>query len=510
MWRRALEPLLPLLLLLLLNLLAVSSSFSQPDFVTLQIAKPPVVAVEEQEEAAAAASAAKAPLDELSFSVPLLHRDAPSSPLRPSNATTKQLLLARLRKDELRSKAIAATIALATNGWRKSDLRHPLPGQSESLAVAALASGRGGRGHGGARGGFASPLISGIAGGSGDYFARIGVGTPARSVYMVADTGSDVSWLQCSPCRKCYRQQDPIFNPSLSSSFKPLACASSICGKLKIKGCSRKNKCMYQVSYGDGSFTVGDFSTETLSFGEHAVRSVAMGCGRNNQGLFHGAAGLLGLGRGPLSFPSQTGTSYASVFSYCLPRRESAIAASLVFGPSAVPEKARFTKLLPNRRLDTYYYVGLARIRVAGSPVNIPPDAFAMGSRGTGGVIVDSGTAISRLTTPAYTALRDAFRSLVTFPSAPGISLFDTCYDLSSMKTATLPAVVLDFDGGASMPLPADGILVNVDDEGTYCLAFAPEEEAFSIIGNVQQQTFRISIDNQKEQMGIAPDQCTS
>ncbi|WP_411024826.1 pepsin-like aspartyl protease, partial [Salmonella sp. s57610] len=66
--------------------------------------------------------------------------------------------------------------------------------------------------------GFETPLTSGAGQGSGEYFARLAVGYPPREYYLVTDTGSDVSWLQCSPCSECYQQSDPIFNPSASSS----------------------------------------------------------------------------------------------------------------------------------------------------------------------------------------------------------------------------------------------------------------------------------------------------
>ncbi|KAL4288243.1 hypothetical protein AHAS_Ahas19G0266700 [Arachis hypogaea] len=48
---------------------------------------------------------------------------------------------------------------------------------------------------------------------------------------------------------------------------------------------------------------IGDFATETITLGSVSVPNVVIGCGHNNEGLFVGAAGLLGLRGGPLSFP---------------------------------------------------------------------------------------------------------------------------------------------------------------------------------------------------------------
>jgi hypothetical protein len=62
------------------------------------------------------------------------------------------------------------------------------------------------RGAGTSGGGFAAPVVSGPAQGSGEYFASAGVGTPPTPTLLVLDTGSDVVWLQCAPCRRCYAQ----------------------------------------------------------------------------------------------------------------------------------------------------------------------------------------------------------------------------------------------------------------------------------------------------------------
>ncbi|KAM2859819.1 hypothetical protein COP2_025192 [Malus domestica] len=62
-------------------------------------------------------------------------------------------------------------------------------------------------------------VVSGVSQGSGEYLSRIGVGTSVKSFYMVLDTGSDVNWLQCSPCSDCYQQSNPVFNPAGSSTY---------------------------------------------------------------------------------------------------------------------------------------------------------------------------------------------------------------------------------------------------------------------------------------------------
>ncbi|KAF8032437.1 hypothetical protein BT93_D1377 [Corymbia citriodora subsp. variegata] len=378
------------------------------------------------------------------------------------------------------------------------------------LAVAAAAAPTGSNSTGRPRLGFSSSVVSGLAQGSGEYFTRLGVGTPPRYVYMVLDTGSDVVWIQCAPCRKCYSQTDPVFDPSKSTSFAAIPCSSPLCRRLDSPGCNQRRRCQYQVSYGDGSFTLGEFSSETLTFRRTRVDRVALGCGHDNEGLFIGAAGLLGLGRGRLSFPAQAGRRFNNKFSYCLvDRSASSRPSSVIFGDSALSRPARFTTLLKNPKLDTFYYVELLGISVGGTRVpGITASHFKLDPAGNGGVIVDSGTSVTRLTRPAYIALRDAFRvGASSLKRAPDFSLFDTCFDLSGKTQVKVPTVVLHFRG-ADVSLPASNYLIPVDSQGTFCFAFAGTMSGLSIIGNIQQQGFRVVYDLAGSRVGFSPRGC--
>ncbi|OEL34780.1 Protein ASPARTIC PROTEASE IN GUARD CELL 1 [Dichanthelium oligosanthes] len=406
----------------------------------------------------------------------------------------RSLVLSRLRRDSARAAAVSARAALAADGVTRLDLR---PANASAVFAASAAAIQG-------------PVVSGVGQGSGEYFSRVGVGSPARELYMVLDTGSDVTWVQCQPCADCYQQSDPVFDPSLSASYAAVSCDSPRCRDLDTAACrNATGACLYEVAYGDGSYTVGDFATETLTLGDsQPVGNVAIGCGHDNEGLFVGAAGLLALGGGPLSFPSQIS---ASTFSYCLVDRDSPAASTLQFGDGAAEPTTVTAPLLRSPRTSTFYYVALAGISVGGQPLSIPPSAFAMdATSGSGGVIVDSGTAVTRLQASAYAALRDAFaRGTPSLPRASGVSLFDTCYDLSGRTSVEVPAVSLRFEGGgAALRLPAKNYLIPVDGAGTYCLAFAPTNAAVSIIGNVQQQGIRVSFDTAKGTVGFTPNKC--
>ncbi|TVU34420.1 hypothetical protein EJB05_16252, partial [Eragrostis curvula] len=419
----------------------------------------------------------------------VVHRDAFAV-----DATPAELLKHRLKRDRKRAARISKAAA-AANGT-----------------------------YGGA-GGVAAPVVSGLAQGSGEYFTKIGVGTPATPALMVLDTGSDVVWMQCAPCRRCYDQSGPVFDPRRSSSYGAVDCSSPLCRRLDSGGCDlRRRACMYQVAYGDGSVTSGDFATETLTFqGGARVDRVALGCGHDNEGLFVAAAGLLGLGRGSLSFPTQISRRYGRSFSYCLVDRTSSASSSaaaarsstVTFGSgSAVggAAAASFTPMVRNPLMETFYYVQLVGVSVGGArvPGVLESDLRLDPTTGRGGVIVDSGTSVTRLARPAYAALRDAFRgSAAGLRLSPGgFSLFDTCYDLAGQKVVKVPTVSMHFAGGGQAALPPENYLIPVDTKGTFCFAFAGTDGGVSIIGNIQQQGFRVVFDGDSQRVGFAPKGC--
>ncbi|KAF0891116.1 hypothetical protein E2562_005191 [Oryza meyeriana var. granulata] len=357
-----------------------------------------------------------------------------------------------------------------------------------------------------------SEVVSGLDEGSGEYFVRVGVGSPPTEQYLVVDSGSDVIWVQCRPCGQCYPQADPLFDPATSSSFSGVACGSAICRMLPGTGCGDAGRCDYEVSYGDGSYTKGVLALETLTFGGTAVQGVAIGCGHRNSGLFVGAAGLLGLGWGPMSLVGQLGGAAGGAFSYCLASRgpgSNAGAGSLVLGRSeAVPVGAVWVPLVRNNQAPSFYYVGLTGIGVGGERLPLQDGLFQLTEDGDGGVVMDTGTAVTRLPQEAYAALRDAFAGAVGgLPRAPAVSLLDTCYDLSGYTSVRVPTVSFYFDQGAVLTLPARNLLVEVGG-GVYCLAFAPSSSGLSILGNIQQEGIQITVDSANGFVGFGPNTC--
>lgn len=138
----------------------------------------------------------------------------------------------------------------------------------------------------------------------------------------------------------------------------------------------------------------------------------------------------------------------------------------------------------------------------------IPASAFELDFHGNGGTIIDSGTTITRLQTAAYIPARDAFRDATQhLKSAAEFMFLDTCYDLTGMESVSVPTVTFHFLGDYDMRLPPSNYIIPVGNNNTYCFAFAANAGP-SIIGNVQQQGFRVIYDNVHQKIGFFPGQC--
>ncbi|KAL8499531.1 hypothetical protein ACS0TY_022467 [Phlomoides rotata] len=143
------------------------------------------------------------------------------------------------------------------------------------------------------------PLTAPLSDGGGEYLIEYQIGTPPVRQLSVADTGSDLTWVQCEPCTSCYKQDYPPFNPVASKSYNPVACQTNQCLHAGTT-CGENNVCQYKQSYSQGVL-----AAETLTLGSAATfPNFVFGCGINNSG-----SGIFGLGRGAISIINQTAAS---------------------------------------------------------------------------------------------------------------------------------------------------------------------------------------------------------
>ncbi|XP_078154279.1 aspartyl protease AED1-like isoform X2 [Carex rostrata] len=337
---------------------------------------------------------------------------------------------------------------------------------------------------------------------AGNYIVHVGIGTPSKTSTLIFDTGSYVTWVQCEPCKQCYMQQEPIFDPSQSSTFMNVSCNSTSCNDVSGNNCLGSS-CLYSVQYGDGSYTSGYYVEDTLTLTPDVIQKFRFGCGQNNKGLFGEVAGLLGLSPSSESFVSQTSDKYQSVFSYCLPPVSSSTG-YLNFGRNSDISKTNRTPITKQTNFGPYYYITMTGLSVADKTLPISPTVFS-----NAGTIIDSGTVITRLPPDAYQPLKSAFREHMTqYKMVPGDSLLDTCYDFTGVDNVTIPTVGVQFLNNVSLDLDPNGILIGTTSQR--CLAFAGNSDpnGLGIFGNVQQRTFNVVYDIPKGEIGFSPDAC--
>ncbi|KAK9275064.1 hypothetical protein L1049_022322 [Liquidambar formosana] len=120
-----------------------------------------------------------------SFQAPIIHRSSPLSPFYDPNATP-----ADLRRESIQSSLARAHFLK----W--------LISSNTSVQAPIM---------------FEPPI---------EYVMSYYVDNPPAKTYGVMVTGSRLIWLQGELCLRCHEQKIPIFDPSLSSSYKQVLCYS--------------------------------------------------------------------------------------------------------------------------------------------------------------------------------------------------------------------------------------------------------------------------------------------
>ncbi|KAF5730745.1 putative Eukaryotic aspartyl protease family protein [Tripterygium wilfordii] len=339
----------------------------------------------------------------------------------------------------------------------------------------------------------------------GDYLMKIYVGSPPVEVLAIADTGSDLIWIQCTPCDQCYKQDAPLFNPSKSSTYKELSCATKLCQALPKSMCGSTQECKYSYSYGDRSYTIGILSSETIgldsSNGEQvSFPASAFGCGHRNNGTFtRHVAGLVGLGGGPLSLVSQLADQIENKFSYCLLPMSSSTNSKLRFGQAAILSRSEVVSTpIISKSPPTFYFLTLEGISIGGKIAKAP--------QSQGNIVIDSGTTLTLLQSNLYNQLEAIVKEAIGVnPVADPSGTLDLCFQAESVRSK-LPEMVFHFTG-ADIHLPPLNTFAKFDN--LVCMLIAPSEE-FSIFGNLAQVNFQVEYDLQQKKVSFAPTDCTA
>ncbi|PUZ73290.1 hypothetical protein GQ55_2G462400 [Panicum hallii var. hallii] len=340
------------------------------------------------------------------------------------------------------------------------------------------------------------------------YVVRARLGTPAQQLLLAVDTSNDAAWIPCAGCAGC--PTSTPFNPAASTSYRPVPCGSPLCAQAPNAACPRNSKaCGFSLTYADSSL-VAALSQDSLAVANDVVKAYTFGCLQRATGTAAPPQGLLGLGRGPLSFLSQTKDMYEATFSYCLPSFKSLnFSGTLRLGRKGQPQRIKTTPLLANPHRSSLYYVNMTGIRVGRKVVPIPAAALAFDPATGAGTVLDSGTMFTRLVAPAYAAVRDEVRRRVGAPVS-SLGGFDTCFSDPAVKW---PAVTLLFDG-MQVTLPEENVVIHSTYGTTSCLAMAAAPDGvntvLNVIASMQQQNHRVLFDVPNGRVGFARERCTA
>ncbi|KAH7577418.1 hypothetical protein JRO89_XS01G0248500 [Xanthoceras sorbifolium] len=406
----------------------------------------------------------------IGFSVDLIQRDSPLSPFYNPSET----YIDRLHNAFLRS-------ILRINHFKTSS----------SASTKALQS----------------PMVPS----GGEYFMEISIG--GIKVLGVADTGSDLNWIQCKPCKKCFKQKPQIFDPTNSSTYKLLPCESPYCTALeKDKRCDvMGNVCGYKYSYGDGSFTEGNIGSENFTIASStgslvSFSEIIFGCGHNNVGVFDEVgSGIIGIGGGPLSLISQLSSSIRGKFSHCLVPTSSNVTSKITFGTSNLVSGHNVVSTpLVDKEPKTYYYVTLEAISVGKKRLAYTSSAPNITQKGN--MIIDTGTTYTFLDPEFYEKLAEALEKAigskrVRHPSG----LPSVCFQVAS-DHSDLPIITVHFTG-ADVKLPPVSSYITLQND-MVCLTMIAFDD-IATFGNLSQMNLYVGYDLENRKVSFMPTDCT-
>ncbi|KAK7271326.1 hypothetical protein RJT34_27122 [Clitoria ternatea] len=408
------------------------------------------------------------------FSIDLIHRDSPLSPYYKPEVTPLERIKNAAMRSISRSNRISS-LSLDQNKWPEASL---IPDNFE-------------------------------------YLMRFSIGTPPVERLAIADTGSDLIWVQCSPCQSCFPQDAPLFDPKSSSTFTASSCDSQSCSLLlpaqhRSSTCSSYSGCIYSYQYGDKSFTVGLLGTESLTFASMGgTQNVTFpnsifGCGMYNDFTFPDGkiTGLVGLGAGPLSLVSQIGDHIGHKFSYCLVPFDSNSTSKLKFGDEAVitGNGVVFTPLIIKPSFPTFYFLNLEGISIGEKTVQT--------GHTDGNIIIDSGTVMTYLEEGFYDNFVTSLQETLSVEAVQDVPYpFKFCFP--SQPDMSFPNVVFQFTG-ASVSLGPQHVLLRITDANITCLTVVPTPfTGISLFGNLAQINFQVEYDLEGKRVSFAPTDCT-
>ncbi|XP_050373114.1 aspartic proteinase 36 [Argentina anserina] len=373
----------------------------------------------------------------------------------------------------------------------------------------------------------------------GLYYAKIGIGTPARDYYVQVDTGSDIMWVNCIQCKDCPARSSlgielSLYDIKQSSTGKFVSCDQEFCVAVNnglLAGCTTNRTvngtantnsasnmtCPYLQIYGDGTSTAGYFVKDIVLYDQvsgdlkttSSNGSVIFGCGATqsgDQGSGEEALdGILGFGKSNSSVISQLGSSgkVKKMFAHCLDGKNGG---GIFAIGHVVQPKVNMTPLVPNQQ---HYNVNMKAVQVGLSFLNISTDVFE-----AGGTIIDSGTTLAYLPDVVYESLVNKI-----FAQQPDLKIHTlrgeyTCFEYSGSLDNGFPAVTLYFENSLSLKVYPHDYLFPSD--GFWCIGWqnsgmqSRDRKNLTLLGDLVLSNKLVLYDLENQVIGWTEYNCSS
>ncbi|KAF7835832.1 aspartic proteinase NANA, chloroplast-like [Senna tora] len=369
--------------------------------------------------------------------------------------------------------------------------------------------------------------------GSGEYFVEVRIGNPPQKFWLIADTGSDLTWVNCNDDGDdggVGSSRKNVFSARRSRTFQAVLCSSKQCkvdlsDLFSLQTCPRpSDPCLYDFRYADGSAALGSFGFDTITVGlsngkKGKVNNMLIGCTRstiNGQTLNGNIDGILGLGLSRDSFVTNVASQYGGKFSYCLVDHLSHknISNFLTFGTTITPKSKLLTEIhkTPLVKIPPLYGLNVVGISIGGQMLKIPPMVWDFKARG--GAILDSGTSLTILTMPAYKPLMEILVGhLGKFERVKASPPFEYCYNSSGVGNkgfdeSVVPRLAFHFALGVRFEPPVKSYVIDVGPSEKCIGILGADWPGASTIGNIMQQNHLWEFDLVHNTVGFAPSTC--
>jgi hypothetical protein len=132
-----------------------------------------------------------------------------SAPIDLVPAAPGASLAERARDDRRRHAYITSVLLTSRGGLRRAVISKPVRRAAEVA--------------------FSMPLSSGAYSGTGQFLARVNMGTPVQQFLLVADTGTDLTWIKCHGPSDASSPPGKAFRPADSRTWAPVPCSLDTC-----------------------------------------------------------------------------------------------------------------------------------------------------------------------------------------------------------------------------------------------------------------------------------------